>query len=152
MEHQRQPQHHDEHHEMDGSTTPEKAPRPWWMTGLAIFCLGSVAFLVPRDLFLARTRDVEVWFGFELHGTPALLTAPIHWAIFLTGAWGFWLQRSWILPCAAAYAFYIAFCHLVWSEASPNGNGWLVGVLQAAAFSVPGFILLYAYRQTRHGS
>jgi hypothetical protein len=133
----------------DRSIIAETAPRPWWMTALAIFCLGSVAFLVPRDLFLAHTRDVEVWFGFELRGTPALVTAPIHWAIFLTGAWGFWFQRPWILPSATAYTFYIALCHLVWSEASPNGNGWLIGVAQALAFSVPGFLLLYTQRRAR---
>ena len=119
------------------------------MTALAVFCLASVAFLVPRDLFLARTREVEVWFGFELRGTPALLTAPIHWGIFLTGAWGFWFERPWILPCAAAYAFYIAFCHLVWNEVSPHGSGWLAGIAEAVAFSVPGVLLSYAHRRAR---
>lgn len=137
---------------MDSSTTPETTPRPWWMTALAVFCLGSVAFLVPRDLFLEHTRDVEVWFGFELRGALALLTAPLHWAIFLVGAWAFWFQRPWILPYAAAYAFYIAFCHLVWSEASSNGNGWPIGVAQAVVFSVPGFLLLYAHHRTKLGS
>jgi hypothetical protein len=121
------------------------------MTALAVFCLVSVAFLVPRDLFLPHTRDVEVWFGFELHGIPALLTAPVHWAIFLAGAWGFWFRRPWILPAATTYAFYIAFCHLVWSEASPNGSGWLAGVAQAAAFSVPGFLLWYVHRRAKQG-
>ena len=77
---------------------PPTQPRPRWMTGLALFCLGTVGFLVPRDLFVANARDVEVWFGFELHGTAALLTAPLHWAIFLVGAYGFWFQRPWILP------------------------------------------------------
>ena len=32
--------------------------------------------------------------------------------MFLVGAWGFWRQRPWILPCAAAYAFYVALSHL----------------------------------------
>jgi hypothetical protein len=118
--------------------------RPWWMTGLAVFCAVTVAFLVPRDLFLAHTRDVEVWFGFELHGRAALLTAPLHWAIFAVGAWGFWTQRAWILLAAAGYAFYVAFSHLVWGVTSPNGRGWLAGLVQALLLSIPGVLLLRA--------
>lgn len=110
------------------------------MTALAVFCLASVAFLVPRDLFLAHTRDVEVWFGFELRGDAARLTAPLHWIVFLVGAWGFWFQRAWVLPCAAAYAFYVAFCHLVWNEVSPNGGGLLAGVAEGLAFSALGVL------------
>jgi hypothetical protein len=116
------------------------------MTALALFSAVTVVFLIPRDLFFPTTRDVEVWFGFELHGTAALLTAPLHWAIFAIGAYGFWFQRPWILPAAAGYAFYIAFSHLVWSEASPNGHGWLAGIAQAAVFSIPGVLLLRARR------
>ena len=122
------------------------------MTALAIFCLASVVILVSRDLFVAHTRDVEVWFGFEVRGTAALLTAPIHWLIFLAGAYGFWFQRPWILPYAAAYEFYVALCHLIWSEASPNGHGWLAGVAQALAFSIPAVLLLRAYRATNSRS
>jgi len=118
------------------------------MAALAVFCLAAVAFQAPRDLFVPHTRAVEVWFGFELHGTPALLTAPLHWLVFLAGAWGFWFQRAWILPCAAAYASYIAFCHLVWNQVSPNGSGWLAGVAEAALFSIPGVLL---WRADRHG-
>jgi hypothetical protein len=117
------------------------------MTGLALFCAGSVAFLVWRDFFLPHVRDVEVWFGFELRGTLALLTAPLHWILFLVAAWGFWFQRPWIVPCAAAYSFYIAFCHLVWNQVSPNGHGWLAGIAEAVLFSIPGFLLL----KTRRG-
>ena len=106
---------------MNTETPP--ASRPSWMTALAIACLATVVLLVSRDLFVARTRDVEVWLGFEVRGTAALLTAPLHWAVFGIGAWGFWHRRRWILPSAAAYAFYVAFSHLVWSEASPNGRG-----------------------------
>jgi hypothetical protein len=121
------------------------------MTALACFCLATVLFLVPRDLFFPATRDVEVWGGFELHGRPALLTAPLHWAIFLAGAYGFWFQRPWIVPAAAAYSFYVAGSHLVWSEASPNGHGWLAGLAQAAALSIPGVLLLRARRRMARG-
>jgi hypothetical protein len=116
------------------------------MTALAGFCLLTVAFLVPRDLFLAETRDVEVWFGFEVRGTAALLTAPLHWALFAAGAWGFWQARPWIAPCAAFYLFYVALSHLIWSEVGANGQGWPVGLAQAAAFSLPGVLLLRARR------
>jgi hypothetical protein len=119
------------------------------MTALAVFCAGTVVFLIPRDLFLAETRDVEVWFGFELRGTAALLTAPLHWAIFAFGAWGFWRCRPWIFSCASAYVFYVALSHLIWSEVSPNGNGWPIGLLQAAVISVPGILLVRASRKNR---
>ena len=46
------------------------------MSALAVFCLGTVVFLVPRDLFFVETRDVEVWLGFEVRGVVALLTVP----------------------------------------------------------------------------
>ncbi len=123
--------------------------RPRWMTAMSVFCLATVAFLVPRDLLLDRARDVEVWLGFELRGVPALLTAPLHWVIFLVGAWAFWTQRSWILPSAAAYAFYIALSHFIWSEISPNGGGWPSGLLLALAISIPGVLLLRARHMTR---
>lgn len=116
------------------------------MTALALFCLATVVFLVPRDLFFPDTRDTEVWLGFEVHGATALWTAPIHWALFLVGAWGFWTGRPWILPWAAAYVFYVAASHVVWSEASPNGRGWPTGLVQALAISLPGVLLLRARR------
>jgi hypothetical protein len=122
------------------------------MTALAVFCAATVPFLIARDLFVPHVRDVEVWFGFELRGAAALATAPLHWAIFAVGAWGFWRQRPWILPAAAGYAFYVAFSHLVWSEASPNGRGIGAGLVQAALFSIPGFLLLRAHRRAREGA
>jgi hypothetical protein len=121
------------------------------MTTLAAFCGLTILFLVPRDLFFAETRDVEVWLGFEVRGRAALLTAPLHWAIFAVGAWGFWRARPWITTAAAVYAFYIALSHLIWSEASPYGNGWRIGLLQAALFSVPGWLLLRAGRSLAAG-
>ncbi len=117
------------------------------MTALALFCAATLVFLAARDVFVPHVRDVEVWFGFELRGAVARLTAPLHWAIFASGAWGFWRARPWIVPAAAGYVFYVALSHLVWSEASPNGNGWPIGLAQAAAISVPGFLLLRAHRR-----
>ena len=65
-------------------------------------------FLIWRDLFDPMASAVEVWGGFELHGAAARWSAPIHWLIFALGAWGFWRARPWIVPAAAAYAFYVA--------------------------------------------
>ncbi len=128
---------------------PHPSPRPWWMTGLAAFCLATVVFLVAHDLFVADARDVEVWLGFEVRGAAALLTAPVHWAIFLVGARAFWRRRTWIVPAAAAYAFYVALSHLIWSGVSAHGHGWPAGLVYAVAFSVPGVLLLRARRLTR---
>lgn len=121
--------------------------RPRTLTALAAFCAGTILFLVPRDLFLPETRDVEVWFGFELRGAAAFASAPLHWAIFAVGAWGAWTRRPWILPAASAYVFYVALCHLVWSEASPNGDGWPTGLLHAGAISLSAALLLLVHRR-----
>ncbi len=111
---------------------------------LAAFCAVSVVFLAARDLFVPEIRDVEVWLGFELHGRAAQLTAPLHWAIFALGAWAFWRAKPWIWSAAAAYLFYVALSHLIWSEASPHGRGWLTGLAQAAGFLLLGVLLLRA--------
>ena len=126
----------------------ERARRPGWMSALAVFCAATVVFLVGRDLFVPEVRNVEVWFGFEVRGRAAQLTAPLHWAIFAVFAWAFWRAKPWIIPGAAAYVFYVALSHLVWSEASPNGRGWLMGLLQAAGFSLIGVWLLRMRRAT----
>lgn len=121
------------------------------MTALALFCVATVVFLAIRDLCFATTRGVEVWLGFEVRGIAALLTAPLHWAIFAFGAWGAWRCRPWFLPCAASYVFYIAVSHLIWNQVSPNGSGWTIGALQALAISIPGVLLWRAHQQTREG-
>lgn len=126
--------------------------RPAWMTALAVLCAATVLFLVPRDLFFAETREVEVWLGFEVHGVAARVTAPLHWAIFAAGAWAFWTARPWVGSAAAAYVFYVAFSHLVWSEASPHGRGWPMGLLQMAAISTIGVALLWASRRHPPGA
>jgi len=122
------------------------------MTALALFCAATVVFLAARDLFVPQARDVEVWFGFELRGAAARWSAPLHWGIFAVGAWACWTARPWLPTAAAAYTFYIALSHLVWSEASPNGHGWLAGVAQAAAISVPGWLLLRRRRALERSS
>jgi hypothetical protein len=115
--------------------------------GLALFCAATVVFLAARDLFVPEVRGVEVWLGFELHGRAALLTAPLHWALFAFGAFAFWRGKPWIWPAAAAYLLYVALSHLIWSEASPNGRGWPAGLAQAAAISALAFGLLRLRRR-----
>jgi hypothetical protein len=117
------------------------AARPWWITGLGAFCLLLLVVSIPRDLFFPAYRDVEVWLGFELAGWPARLTAPLHWAIFAAGAWGFWKLRRWMWPWASVYVFYVAISHLVWSEVSANGRGWPIGLAQALGLSIVAVIL-----------
>jgi hypothetical protein len=114
------------------------------MTALAGLAALTLVVSLVRDLFLPASRDVEVWFGLEVFGPAALLTAPLHWAIFAFAAWAFWADRAWIVPWAAAYLFYGAFSHLVWSEASPHGRGWPIGLLQAAAISAFAVLVLRA--------
>ena len=128
---------------------PRSPGRPWFATAAALACALTVAFLALRDLTVPEVRDVEVWGGFELRGRAAQLTAPLHWAIFAAGAWAFWTERPWAWRAAAAYAFYVALSHLVWSEVSPNGRGWPMGLAQAALLSIPAVLLLRAERAAR---
>lgn len=114
------------------------------MTGIAIFCGATVAVTMTSDLFVPAARDTEVWGGFEVHGLAAILSAPLHWTIYALGAWAFWTQRRWAPAAAAGYVFYVALCHLVWSEASPHGRGWAIGLLQAVVISLVGVALLRA--------
>jgi hypothetical protein len=116
------------------------------MTALAVVCLAALVINVVRDLFFPASREVEVWLGIEVRGALAMLTAPLHWAIFATGAWAAWTQRPWVARAVAAYLFYAAVSHLVWSESSPNGRGWLIGLAQAVAISTVAMLILRADR------
>lgn len=120
----------------------ERPMQPGWMTVLAVLCAAALAVAVVRDLFVPAARDVEVWLGLEVTRPLALATAPLHWALFALGAWAFWTGRTWIVPWAATYLFYVAASHLVWSEASPHGHGWRIGLVQAAVISALAYCLL----------
>ncbi|MDH3205678.1 MAG: hypothetical protein OEO79_03660 [Gemmatimonadota bacterium] len=126
-------------------------PRPLWMTIAAWICAIGLVTSASRDLLFSEARDIEVWLGFEIRGWLAILTAPVHWAILGVGAWGFWTQRAWIVRLSAAYAFYVALSHLIWSEVSPNGRGWPIGLLQALAISAVAVLLLRAGRTRPEG-
>ena len=109
--------------------------------GLATFCAASTAFLVYRDLWVESARNTEVWFGFELTGSAAVATAPLHWALFAAAAWAFWTRRPWVWPASIAYALYIAASHLVWNLTSPSGGGLAAGAWQLVLFSLPALLL-----------
>ena len=115
---------------------------PRWMRALAIVCALTVVITMFSDLFVPDARRGEVWFGFEVTGPAALATSPLHWALFATAAWAFWTGRPWIVPWAAGYLFYVALSHLIWSEASPHGRGWPIGLAEAAVFCVLAVVLL----------
>jgi hypothetical protein len=124
--------------------TASRARRPLRATALAAFCAATVVFLAVRDVLLPEVRDTEVWLGFELHGLAARGTAPLHWAIFAIGAWGFWHMRSWVWPWASAYALSIAVGHLVWNLTSDAGGGLVAGLWQLALFAIPAGVLWWA--------
>ena len=102
------------------------------------FCLYMTFVYLPFDLFWKPVAaDEEVWFGVTLHGWPAKLTAPLHWAIYGLGAWGFWKMRAWMWPWAAVYAAQVAVGMLVWNLLDPRGGGLLAGLVAGAVFLVP---------------
>jgi hypothetical protein len=116
--------------------------QPGWMTVVAVLCFATCAVTLVSDLFVPAARGTEVWFGFEVTGPLALATAPLHWAMFATAGWAFWTGRIWIVGWAAAYLFYVAMSHLVWSEVSPHGRGWPIGLVQATVIGGLAYLLL----------
>ncbi len=106
------------------------------MTVMAVGCLLTVIVTMTGDFLFPNARETEVWLGFEVTGTAAMLTAPI-----AVCSWGFLRQKSWVVPVATAYALYAAASHIVWSEVSENGRGWPIGLLQAVAISSVGVML-----------
>jgi len=121
------------------------ASRPWWTTALALACVGTLVATMSGDLFVPAAHDTEVRFGFEVTGPMAFATAPIHWALFATGAWAFWTQRTWAPVAGACYLTYVALCHIVWSVTSVHGRGLPIGLLEGAIF-VAGAIVLFRAR------
>ena len=113
------------------------ARRPWWMNGLMLFCAYMAFIYVPWD-FLSKplAEAEEVWFGILLTGMAARLTEPLHFLIYLFGAYGFWQLKHWMHPWAALYAFQVAFGMCVWSVLDPRGSGLLAGMLVAVPFLI----------------
>ena len=108
--------------------------RPLWMNLLMVFCAYMAFVYVPWDFFFKpRAADAEVWFGIALHGWAAKLTEPLHWAIYLAGAYGFWRMAAWMWPWAALYAAQVALATFIWHIAYIGGvRGWLLGLITAA--------------------
>jgi hypothetical protein len=104
------------------------------MNVLLLICLVSALVVLPWNILLRPVADmVDVWFGFEVKGWAAKLTSLVHWGIYAAGTWGFWKLSPWMSPWAAVYVGQVAFSHLLWSELSPNGRGWPIGLIQAIA-------------------
>jgi short-subunit dehydrogenase len=113
--------------------------RPWWMNLLMIFSAYMALIYVPWDLFVKPVaEDEEVWFGIMFHGWAAKAAAPLHWAVYAAGAYGFRKMRSWMWPWASVYAAQVAVGMLVWSVVYGGGGavGWLLGLAALVPFAV----------------
>ena len=112
--------------------------RPWRMNALWAFCLYMTFIYMPYDVFAKPVaQDEEVWLGFVLRGWAAKLTAPLHWAIYAAGAFGFWKMSAWMWPWAALYAAQVTIAMAVWNLIDPRGSGALAAAASAALFLVP---------------
>jgi hypothetical protein len=111
--------------------------RPWWMTGLFVFC-GFMTFVYcPYDLFWKPVaHDDEIWLGFALSGWAAKATEPLHWAIYAAGLAGFWNMRPWMHPWAAIYSGSIAVGMVVWAVRDSRVSSLPVGLAGFLAFAV----------------
>ena len=121
--------------------------RPHWMNAIFVFCLYMSFVYMPFDLFYKPVEnDVEVWFGFMLHGWWAKVTEPLHWAIYASGAYGFWKMKRWLHPWAALYVAQVAVGMLVWSLLDERGTP-LVGAVAFALFAALAVVLWRARDQ-----
>jgi len=102
--------------------------RSWWMNALMLFCFYMAIIHIPLDFFVKPVaNDAEAWFGLLLRGWAAKATEPIHWAIYATGAYGFWRMRAWMWPWAAVYAAQVAVGTLIWNLVYVGGVRGLFG-------------------------
>ena len=116
----------------------ELAKRNWWMNLMYGFCLYMTFVYMPFDLFWKPVeQDVEIWFGFALHGWAAKATEPLHWLIYGAGAYGFWKMRSWMWPWAAAYVLQVAIAMAVFGYRQSDGEGWIAALIAGAIFMIP---------------
>lgn len=121
--------------------------RPHWMNAILVFCLYMTFFYLPFDLFWKPVHsDVEVWFGYALHGGWAKATEPLHWAIYAAGAYGFWKMKRWMHPWAAVYVAQVAIGMLVWAALDERAPV-LFGAIAFAAFGTLSVVLWRARDQ-----
>ena len=121
--------------------------RPHWMNAIFVFCLFMSFVYMPFDLFWKPVEnDVEVWFGFMLHGWWAKATEPLHWAIYAAGAYGFWKMKRWLHPWAALYVAQVAVGMLVWSVLSERATT-LLGAVAFVLFAALAVVLWRARDQ-----
>lgn len=123
----------------------EWAKRRWWMNLMFGFCVYMTFIYMPFDLFWKPVvDDVEVWFGFSLHGWAAKATEPLHWLLYGAGAYGFWKMRRWMWPWAGVYVAQVAIGMAVFGFRQGGENGWIPAIIGAGVFLVPTIALLRA--------
>lgn len=116
--------------------------RPWWMSGLLVFCAYMTFLYLPWDIFLKPVgEDQEVWFGYMFTGWAAKATAIPHWLVYAAGTLGFWKMKSWMHPWASLYVLQIAIGMFVWSILNDEGQITLVGSLVSIPFLILTFVL-----------
>lgn len=111
--------------------------RPIWINALMVFCIYMTFIYLPFDLFIKPVeQDQEVWFGIVLTGWAAKATAPLHWAIYGAGAWGFYRMRPWMWPWASLYVVQVAIGMFVWTATTAQSGGLFGGVVVSIPFIV----------------
>ncbi len=121
--------------------------RPVWMSLMMFFCAYMIFIYMPYDLFYKPVdQDEEVWFGIMLRGWMAKATAPVHWAIYGAGFYGFLKMRRWMHPWAALYVFQVAIGMGIWPWLYQDTSPLLSAVI-SVPFVILGMMLLRARLQ-----
>ena len=107
-----------------------------------LFCIYMTFIYLPYDLFFKPVAvDQEVWFGFMLTGWAAKLTAPLHWAIYAAGAYGFWKMRWWMWPLGRPLRGADRVGHGDLEPARPPAGGLWLSVVSMPVMAVPAIAL-----------
>ena len=94
-----------------------------------------------------------VIFGHKVHGGwRNLILGPLFGAVFLTYAYGIWNLRTWVVPLAMVYAFYVPYnLVLFWYRQPPGPRpmGFIVIYLAVALTGSVGTALYLASHRER---
>ena len=100
-----------------------------------LFCAYMAFIYVPWDFLSKPVADAEeVWFGIMLTGMAAKATEPLHLAIYLAGAIGFWRMSPNLHPWAALYVLQVAIAMFVWNLINDGSRGVISGLLITLPF------------------
>jgi hypothetical protein len=133
----------------------ETARRGWFLTVITVLFVLLALSDFTKALQFAHDPTVGglVIFGHKFQGAGAFyVLGPIFGVVFLTYAYGIWNLRTWTLPLAIVYAFYVPYnLVLFWYRQAPGPRPipFIVIYLAIALTGSIGTAIYLAYHRER---